>query len=260
LRAAAFVEGLAVTVNGCVSTRGCAIGAPMVQLTGEPELTPHALGSCGNDWTAAAELGLASGDLPGLARRVGVALAEEGYRGIFGVDAVIRPSGEAVLIEANPRLVASIAMHTQLELDAGVEPLLARHLAAFLDPASEPPIDEAGPALRGGQIILHNTAPRPLSVGRRLRAGVYAYGSDHRELAFRRPGLTPVDLGPGEVIVLPTGDERPVEPGAECGRLQTADRVADASGRLTSAAGALAAAVRRSMGLVGPPDAPPASA
>jgi len=233
-RATAFVPGTPLTQNACVTARGVACSAPFLQVTGEPGLTRHPLGSCGNDWAAMALLGLDPAPFAAMAGTVGQALAREGYRGIFGLDFVLGDDGEVYLIEVNPRLVASIALHTQLELAAGLLPLLARHVLSFLDPdADDAPLDAHLAPLEGAQVILHNLAPGPRRVEGSLVTGVYRWLALTEELALMRPAVR-VDAVqvPGEMLVLAPARGRLVGGGQAWGRIQTRQRIVDAAGRL----------------------------
>ena len=125
-RVAEFMEGTPVTVTGMALEERVALGPPSLQLTGLAELTPHPLGSCGNDF---------SSPVPGaeavaqVAQQTGEWLRELGHRGIFGVDLVVDPRGHPWCIEVNPRLVASLPLWS-LSAPPGSS-LLDLHLAAF---------------------------------------------------------------------------------------------------------------------------------
>jgi len=163
LRVAERVAGAPITLNGCVTANGVALGFPFVQLTGLAGLTPHPLGSCGQVWTESPRwrLALDPDRCWPAAMAIGSALAADGYLGFFGVDLVVPPnaSERPYVIEVNPRLVASVAAYTQLELMAGRLPLLARHLAALASPrADRAPLDAGTGPLAGAQLVVHRTA------------------------------------------------------------------------------------------------------
>jgi biotin carboxylase len=243
LRAAAYVSGRPLTLNACVTGAGVAVGRPFVQLTGEPELTRHPLGSCGNDWSA--PLPCDPEAAAGAARTVGAALDAEGYRGIFGLDLVIRPDGSPAVIEVNPRLVASVALYTQLEVAEGRVPLLARHVLAHLDPSADRvPLGAHTGRLPGSQMILHNTA----SVARRrspgVRSGAYVWRPSTGEVVFQRPAAHVDRLQDGEVLILASPEGRLIASGAEAGRVQCPGPISDGSGRLAAGARELAKAVQ----------------
>lgn len=245
LRATAFVLGRPLTLNACVTAKGVAASAPFVQVTGEQGLTRYGLGSCGNDWSWP---GLAALDLAAYrraSRAVGEALAEEGFHGLFGLD-FVQPydHGEPWLIEVNPRLVASVSLHAQLELHAGRVPLAARHLMALLDPAADDlPLDLHEGPLLGGQLIVHNLGAGPRVWDRATPAGAWsgtASGADegHAGLLRQLPALA--------CLLLPPPRGRPVASGAEWGRVQCPQGVTNAAGAarpalLAKIAGLLAA-------------------
>ena len=179
-----------------MDARGNAIvTAPIVQVTGEPALTPYPLGSCGNDFTWRPTPH--PGDAPAaMAEALARVLARRGYRGAFGLDFVVPGPGEAALIEINPRLTASFALYA-----SWCPQLLDAHLRALagerLDAARLPPI-------RGGQLIFHQLK----GVGSPL----------------------PARAGDPEVVPHP-GPQ--VDPGGVRGRLITRGEVVEASGRMS---------------------------
>ncbi len=147
LRVARFVHGRPGTTNAVVDAHGnVVVSAPILQLTGDPSLTPHALGSCGNDFTWRPSPN--PGDAPAaIAEALGPVLADRGYAGHFGIDWVF--DGETVwLIEINARLTASFALYGSRE-----PRLLSAHLAAV---AGDPITPLLLPPFVGGQLISRN--------------------------------------------------------------------------------------------------------
>ena len=153
-RIAAWADGRPGTVNAVVDAGGrVLVTAPIVQVTGDPRLTPYRLGSCGNDFTWRPLPH--PGDLAeATAERLGPVLAARGYRGHFGLDFVF-DGDELLLIEINARLTASFGLY------ASWEPrLLTAHQAALREEAID-----AGrlPPIEGGQLIRLNTSEGPLA-------------------------------------------------------------------------------------------------
>lgn len=219
-RASRLVDGSPMTMNACVLDPGRVRTGPLFhQITGAPELTPYALGACGNDWISAPPPVEVVVRAAAIARAVGQVLAERGFRGVFGLDFVVTPSGEVVTIECNPRLVSSIPMATALEVEAGCVPLLASHLAATAGRhADDAPDVREG--IRGAQMVLHNLTGSTARVTGNLEAGRYRL--DHGGLVFIAPALKPTECADArEFVVLPPAPGHVLKPAAECARVQT---------------------------------------
>ncbi|MGA7363073.1 MAG: ATP-grasp domain-containing protein [Candidatus Dormiibacterota bacterium] len=122
------VAGTPVTVTGVVSRERLLLGPACIQLTGLPSLTPHPLGSCGNDYGRPVPE-------PEAVREVALRTAEwlrlQGHLGVFGLDLVVGEDGGVWCIEVNPRLVASVPLFSLSARDLGVPGILNHHLASF---------------------------------------------------------------------------------------------------------------------------------
>jgi len=127
-RISELIEGTPVTVTGVAQDDLVVMGAPCLQLTGIPLLTPHPMGSCGNDFTSPVphRQGVVR-----TAQEVGEWVRREGHRGVFGIDFVVAPDGQCWCIEVNPRLVASVPLWSLTARDLGRASLLDLHLASF---------------------------------------------------------------------------------------------------------------------------------
>lgn len=193
------IEGLPVTVTGVVLPGRIRLGPPCVQLTGIPELTPHPLGSCGNDFATPVPM---ASKVEAVATAAARLLLEAGHLGVFGVD-LVAGEGEAWLIEVNPRLVASVPLWSLTARDHGGVSLLDLHLAAFgVGEGAEAELE-----CRWSQLILY-----------RLREGGGKAAADSVQGRLTSSGtlehLAPLSLSgppPGEVAVLR-------HPGARSGR------------------------------------------
>lgn len=224
VRVAELVGGMPFTVNAVAGSDGLLDWSlPSRQVTGVPWLTPHRLGSCGNAWGEPTLEPLLE-DIGSMVGHLGAALGEAGFMGLFGVDFVLGGAGP-VVIETNPRMVASIPLATQVEQSAGLTPLLLRHLLLGLASPGEP-VDAIGgePRTRpewlqpASQVIVHRLEKAP-----ELRAnavsGVYRLGGDPPQ--FLRPGawLTDLSGAPDEALVLVREAGEPVTPGREFARI-----------------------------------------
>ncbi len=232
-RVATFVAGDPVTVTGVIGDARIALGVACRQLTGIDVLTPHPLGSCGNDFgrPLAAEAAVRS-----VAARAAAWLQREGHRGLFGVDLVVAADDTVFCIEVNPRLVASVPLWNLAARDAGRPSILAEHVSVF-DPAATGTLPER---LTCGwsQLILHNLGSVARTVD--LASGVGTVGPDG---GFQHQGPLPLDgprPGEGALVV-----HRRAAPQQEVARLILEGELADGRGRLLPGPAALVADVRR---------------
>jgi hypothetical protein len=219
LRVAELVEGMPFTANGVAGPGGEVVAAEACrQVTGVEWLTPMALGSSGNAYgepllaphavaTAAAVSALGS------------ALVEAGYSGMFGVDFVLGPQGP-VVIETNPRLVASVPLASQLEISAGRVPLLLSHLLAGLEAAQAASVDgDAAPPLAGASQVMVRRLPGDPGARPEMATGVYSVAAG-RAPVFLREGVYVDDLaGEDEALILARDATEPVSPGKEYARI-----------------------------------------
>lgn len=210
---APYLQGTPVNFSGCVFGNGeLRLHPPSVQLIGVDSCTNRLFGYCGNDFGALARVcgaqELARLDAMGAA--VGGWLYDEGYRGAFGVDAIIS-DGEPLFAEVNPRFQGSSPLSARIARELDVSDLYTDHLLAMLDRAP------AGPGLsleswshrqpELSRIVVHNTASEPVS-----RAG---------------RGVDSVRVSPSSLAQLSEG--LPVEPGGILGSI-TSERTVTRTG------------------------------
>lgn len=162
-----LADAVPVNLSGCVFADGTVTLHPAsVQLIGVDRVTTRPFGYCGNDFAALAALGDAAlGSLDALGRTVGRWLHAERYRGIFGVDALIKHD-VAHFTEINPRFQGSTFLSARIAAHLDAPDLLLDHLAAMLGL----PAQDAGrtvgewaveaPAL--SRVVVHNTTGAPV--------------------------------------------------------------------------------------------------
>ncbi len=232
-RISQLVEGTPVTVTGIAHPDFLEMGPACLQLTGIPTLTPHPMGSCGNDF---------SSPLPhrqlveATARRVGEWVRGQGHRGVFGVDLIVAPDGACWCIEVNSRLVASVPLFSLSARDRGSSSLLDLHLGCF-------GLSTAGPgriSCHWSQLILYRR-DGPLLEDRPPTGR----GTIDAEGNFRRAGDLPLQgPRPGEVglVVRATA-----QPGGELARVILEGPLVDATGALLPHLRSLATGLRARM-------------
>jgi hypothetical protein len=178
-----------MTVNAVTTDSGTFSGGLSYQYTGISGLTENPAATVGNDWKLPEQLISAEirDNILNLVNMVGDSLKENyAFKGFFGLDIVVEYGSDQIyLIEVNPRQIASVPMHTKLQLTAGQLPLAAINLAAFLDIDLNEfikisPEDYSRMALEplnGSQLLLRSerefTVPKS-----NLQSGIYRQQSD----------------------------------------------------------------------------------
>jgi aspartate carbamoyltransferase catalytic subunit len=151
---APFVEGLPININavvfpdGAVSRHGVS-----VQLVGIEGCTRRRFGYCGNDFAAAATLD--DGDIEEIDTTldaVAAWLARHGYRGAFGMDAILSEHNVFV-VEVNPRFQGSSRLSAVLDSQSDRADIFLAHIGAFLN--LPPPDDLASTELLQRPLAAH---------------------------------------------------------------------------------------------------------
>lgn len=217
-----YMDGVPVTINACVTRQGIAIPGPFFQITGIPELTPHILGACGNDWNIEQLPESVLTEIYHLTNTVGMRMKDAGYKGIFGLDFVVTDDGQVLLIEDNARMIASITLFTRLQKLANEVPLLALHLLEHLDIDYSFDVAEfnwvSQIPRKAAQFILHNLEGKTCRINGDVRPGIYKWSDG--SFVFDRPGVSVDQCAGDEYFVIASAPGRLVNPGIECCRVQ----------------------------------------
>lgn len=126
-----FIKGYSLINNCCLTSNGLIQSPPGMQYTGIPQLTNNPLATVGRQWPSFTS-NLINSQVRLITQNFSEILKELNYRGFFGLDFIVDDQN-VYLIECNPRLTASFAFYTQLELNLGVTPLFLLHLAEFIN-------------------------------------------------------------------------------------------------------------------------------
>lgn len=169
LAAAPYFEGaVPLNINACVfDDATVTLHGPSLQIIGVPALTRRPFGYCGNDFARVVELGDACLDeFERMTQRTGRWLHEKGYRGAFGIDALLHDGG-LYLTEINPRFQGSSRLAARLDAQMGRVDLFLQHAAALLHLA--PPLPTPLSEIARGQpqlshLIVHNPFDEPVTV------------------------------------------------------------------------------------------------
>jgi hypothetical protein len=203
-----------VRADGTVQPHAASVG-----LTGRTGLAPSPGAYCGSDFAATRAIPPTRlRELHVAALTIGGWLAEQGWRGMFGLDAIVDEQG-AWLLEGNIRQQASSWLLAELERLEGHVGLGECHLHAVTGMCSLPAPPPA--PLNAATIVVR--AQRPHTAGS-LRPGIYRV--DGRGLLYRRDGYGIVDLSQEEVFIDgPPIPGAPVDEGAVLARIATRRQV-----------------------------------
>jgi hypothetical protein len=212
-RVVEMIHGQAFTVNGCIYGNKVLVAGLSYQYTGISGLTNNPATTVGNDWMLPQQLlsQVQIEQIRLLAEGVGMALIDKGFRGFFGIDLVVdQNTGKPYLIEINPRQIASVPMHTKLQLESGQLPLAVFNLAEFLGitdiVVDSDQYNRVGvESLAGAQIFLRSSHKKDYQVpDTNLRSGIYRQQSDNAARELEK-------IGEGDkIIYLDSAQDRPL--------------------------------------------------
>jgi hypothetical protein len=146
-----FVEGPVFTVNA-VAGDTIVVGNPSYQITGLYPFSDLPFSTVGNDWVLPRfeEYAAVSEEVRRVAQRVAARLARDGWRGLFGIDAIYdEKAGKTFLLEINARQPASAAYESTLQ---GTDTIFEAHIASLSGFEAK-----AGPVVSGAQIVKRAT-------------------------------------------------------------------------------------------------------
>ncbi len=197
-----FIDGLTVTNNAVVTIGGQVLQSfPAWQLTGQRSLCGlgKEMATCGRVWQEDFDHAVKE-QIFIITRKVGSLLARENFRGFFGLDFLVGKNGLVYLQELNPRLTASAAFYTLMELKAQASPLLAYHYQAFLNfhlPPGGQPL-----SLVGGEIVQRQRQMGKFVVNEPPASGNYNTNGEinSREFLPRKGSVTFIGPAAGEKI------------------------------------------------------------
>lgn len=137
VRVADFIAGPAFTNNNVVWGKRVLVGSINYQITGLAPFTAHPFTTVGNDWALPRRIlnNKQIKQFKQIAAAVGKKLMKDGWRGLFGIDAILDEKTDRLyLIEINARQPASAVFESELQRKSGGKGLTTfeAHLAALL--------------------------------------------------------------------------------------------------------------------------------
>lgn len=147
-----YLNGYSLLNNCCLTRHGLIQSPPAFQYTGLPEFTKNPFATVGRQWPSLAPI-----EIQEKIRQITIEFTEKvlkplNYRGYFGLDFIVSENN-VYLLECNPRLTASFAFYTQIELNNNLTPLFYYHLAEFINLNYSINIDEENKRFYNQNII-----------------------------------------------------------------------------------------------------------
>lgn len=127
-----FISGYSLLNNCCQTYLGLIQSPPALQFTGLPEFTYNPFSTVGRQWPLKAPEKVIQ-QVGDITTKFGTVLKKLNYRGFFGLDFIVDKNDQVFLLECNPRLTASFAFYTKIEIKNNTTPLFHLHLAEFLN-------------------------------------------------------------------------------------------------------------------------------
>ncbi|MFA5025258.1 MAG: ATP-grasp domain-containing protein [Candidatus Shapirobacteria bacterium] len=127
-----LLTGYSLLNNCCLTRYGLIQSPPALQYTGLIDFTQNPFATVGRQWPS-----LAPVEIQEQINQITTNFSEKilkplNYRGFFGLDFIVSDN-QVYLLECNPRLTASFAFYTQIELINNLTPLFYYHLAEFIN-------------------------------------------------------------------------------------------------------------------------------
>lgn len=146
-----FLVGYSLLNNCCLTSTGLIQSPPALQYTGLPEFTSNPFTTVGRQWPC-----LAPQEIQNQIKQITTDFAKNIqsliYQGFFGLDFLVS-NNQVYLLECNPRLTASFAFYTQIEINQNLNPLFLFHLSQFINLPNIPTASETQSLIDSTEII-----------------------------------------------------------------------------------------------------------
>ena len=146
-----FITGYSLLNNCCLTSEGLIQSPPALQYTGLKELTQNPFTTVGRQWPCLAPIKIQN-QIKKITSDFAQIIHSMSYLGFFGLDFLVSDN-QVYLLECNPRLTASFAFYTQIEINQSLNPLFLFHLAQFIKLPSVPTALETQSLLDSAKII-----------------------------------------------------------------------------------------------------------
>ncbi|HKX73053.1 MAG TPA: ATP-grasp domain-containing protein [Candidatus Saccharimonadales bacterium] len=192
------------SVQAVVTSHGTFVGPLSKQIIRDPQLTTVGLpGSrlfCGGEIDPADPCRSAYPEIKHLSEVVGDMLRTQGYRGIFGLDFLVKDSGQIYFLELNARPTSMTPLLTQLERRDQDIPFYLLNLLEW----AEMPYSISGTfsdlPQAGSMLALHPPNHKSVDLHAVL-PGIYKWDATAKQVSFVRPGYRLDEVGQNEFLL-----------------------------------------------------------
>jgi len=190
-----FIDKYSVSMLGCITPLGVLTSTLQLQLVDVPEVLhgQEAAGVfLGHDWGACVWPEAIEQQAQTAVESIGAHLAEQGYKGIFGVDFLYDSHTQTIFpIECNPRFTGALPVYSLMTLAHGVPPIEFFHLLAHLAPQVDFKFVKVNQAFKKRRPFAHiSLTPKNITVmNLPLVVGIYSYNKHAQQLRYKRPGI-----------------------------------------------------------------------
>lgn len=146
-----FLTGYSLLNNCCLTSSGLIQSPPALQYTGLKPFTQNPFTTVGRQWPCLAPPEIQS-QIRILTSNFAKLIQPLKYLGFFGLDFLVS-NNQVYLLECNPRLTASFAFYTQIEINQSLNPLFLFHLAQFINLPSVSTASDAQKMLDSTNIV-----------------------------------------------------------------------------------------------------------
>lgn len=220
LRISEFISSPTYTINACATKYGIYLSGLCRQISGIPELASDEGGTVGNNY-AHGLTNIQIWSLMDEIKKLGKALREHEYKGLFGLDFMF-VNDRAVILEINARQTMSVPFNSLIQEMNSQVPIMLIHIAEFL--GIEYDIDLQSYNMDNvaqqevAQLILRNKSNKNILIDAEIKSGEYSI--EQGTLVFRNPGLFIDRLGKSNILLILRASGTLIGPGEEMARIQ----------------------------------------
>lgn len=208
LNVARYIEGLPISMNGCVTKYGILHSSARTMIIDIPEVRNIKLGNglfCGHDWGYYSFSQNELDQMNQTIEKIGENFAKDGYKGIFGIDFLLDEKTKKIYpIECNPRYTGNFPVESLPLLENNHLSLDVFHLLEHMQIDYKIDIEHVNKIIQHtsnlSHIFLTNIHDKEFTIKSDLKAGVYKL--ENNQLIFTKDSLQLKDIGENEFMIV----------------------------------------------------------